>query len=639
MSPINSKKLMSNHRSNGLLAPIIRSGLCVLCGSILLPHIAKSAEPTVTARELPRLKPTEPRDALKTFQIKKGFHIELAACEPEVVSPVAMCFDENGRLFVCEMIDYSERREEKLGRIRMLEDTDGDGKFDKATIFAQGLPWPTAIFWANGGLFVAASPDIYFYRDTNNDGVADEKQTVFTGFGAGVQRLNVQALLNSFNWGLDNRIHGATSNNGGVVTSPLHADMAPLQLRGKDFAIDPRNMSMIAESGGGQHGSSFDTRGHRFVCSNSNHIIAILYDQRYAGRNPYFTMPPAAASIAVDGPAAEVYRTSPEENWRVIRTKWRVSGAVSGPIEGGGRSSGYFTGATGATIYTGNAYGPEFLNNAFIGDAGSNLVHRKLVRPDGVSFLAERPADEQKSEFLTSNDNWFRPVQMANAPDGCLYVIDMYREVIEHPWSLPESIKQYLDLNSGNDRGRIYRIAPDGFKQPAPVHLGSATTEQLVATLENPNGWHRNTAARLLYEQQNKSAVPLLTKLLEDSKIATARLHALHSLDGLAALTEPLLLKAFADPVPTVGDHAFLLSEKLLASRVPSEPLWSKLRQLPADPDIHVRYQLAFTLGEINHAGRNQALAEIAKRDLDSTYVQAAILSSLAQGAEIGRAH
>src|SRR5262249_47532279 len=133
-----------------------------------------------------------------------------------------------------------------------------------------------------------------------------------------------------------------------------------------------------------------------------------------------------------------------------------------------------------------------------------NLVHRKKIYPDDVMLKAQRPADEQKYEFVASKDIWFRPVQFANAPDGCLYIMDMYREVIEHPWSLPENIKKYLDLNSGNDRGRIYRITPDGFKQPKPVHLGSATTAELVATLANPNGWHRDTASRLLYERQDK---------------------------------------------------------------------------------------------------------------------------------------
>src|SRR5207302_5593032 len=201
----------------------------------------------------------------------------------------------------------------------------------------------------------------------------------------------------------------------------------------------------------------------------------------------------------------------------------------------GGRASGYFTSATGIAILRGNGWPEDCVGDAFIADCGSNLVHRKKVRPKAVELVAERPPDEQKVEFLASTDLWFRPVQMANAPDGALYVADMYREVIEHPWSLPDSIKKLLDLNAGNDRGRIYRIVPDGFKQPKLPRLGAASTRELVATLEHPNGWHRDTAARLLYQRQDKSAVSLLIALLEKSKSPLARLHALYALAGLVA--------------------------------------------------------------------------------------------------------
>jgi hypothetical protein len=196
-----------------------------------------------------------------------------------------------------------------------------------------------------------------------------------------------------------------------------------------------------------------------------------MADTRYTSRNPWFAFPPILVSIAADGPAAEVFRTSPEEPWRVLRTQWRVAGMVPGPIEGGGRASGYFTSATGATIYRGDAWPAEYVGDAFIADCGSNLIHRKQLLPTASPSSAQRPADERGTEFATCSDVWFRPVQFANAPDGTLYVIDMYREIIEHPWSLPPGIKEHLDLNSGNDRGRIYRIVPDGFKpasRPAP---------------------------------------------------------------------------------------------------------------------------------------------------------------------------
>jgi putative membrane-bound dehydrogenase-like protein len=561
--------------------------------------------------------------------------LEIAACEPNIASPVAMAFDENGRLFVVEMIDYSERREETphLGRIRMLEDTDSDGVYDKSTVFADNLPWPTAVFCYDGGIFVGATPDILYLKDTDGDGKADVREKVFTGFAEGVKRINVQGMLNSFNWGLDNRIHGATSGNGGVGKSLKHPELKPVDLHGRDFVIDPRTMTMTSEAGGGQHGLSFDGQGRRFACNNSDHIRLFMYDDRYASRNPFYAMLACLESIAVDGPAAEVYRISPEEPWRVIRTRWRVAGLVGGPIEGGGRASGYFTGATGTTIYRGDAFPKEYLDNAFIGDAGGNLVHRKVLIPDGIGLKAQRPADEEKVEFLASTDTWFRPVQFANGPDGALYVIDMYREIIEHPWSLPDNIKRFLDLNSGNNRGRIYRIVPDGFKRPKQPRLGKASTQELVATLENPNGWHRDTASRLLYQRQDKAAVPLLAHLLSDSKFPLARMHALHALDGLGELNEGQILRALSDTDEVVREHAIKLSEKLFNHGAASEQLLSKIQYLANDPSIRVRYQLAFTLGEVKGMGKIAPLATIAAHDLENSWIQAAVLSSVAEGA------
>src|SRR6185503_19862834 len=157
----------------------------------------------------------------------------------------------------------------------------------------------------------------------------------------------------------------------------------PVELRGKDFSFDPRDLRQIRpESGGGQHGLTSDNAGRNFVCHNSRHIIQVMYDDYYAGRNPNYALPPPLLDIAVDGPAAEVYRISPEEPWRVIRTKWRVAGQVSGPVEGGGRASGYFTSATGITIYRGNAFPEEYVGDAFIADVGSNLIHHKKLQPN-----------------------------------------------------------------------------------------------------------------------------------------------------------------------------------------------------------------------------------------------------------------
>jgi putative membrane-bound dehydrogenase-like protein len=590
----------------------------------LLGSFVLAAEPRLEPGKLPRVPPTEPADAIKTFQLHKGLKVELVASEPLISSPVGISFDEDGRLFVVEMRGYPDQREERLGRIKLLEDSHGDGHYDKATVFADKLPWPTSVICANGGVLVTASPDVLWLKDTRGTGSADERKVVFTGFAAGVDRLNVQALVNGLTWGFDDRIHGATSFNGGSVAAPGRTQ-PPLALRGRDFAFDPKTLTLAAEDGGGQHGLSFDSHGRKFVCMNSKAVETFLYDSRYAGRNALFPMPPSLIDVTADGP--NVFRTSPEEAWRVVRTNWRVAGAVKGPVEGGGRASGYFTGVSGITLYTGDALPPEFRDNAFIGEVANNLVHREVITPDGVSVVAHRAPNESGTEFLASNDIWFRPVQMANGPDGALYVIDMCREVIEHPWSLPDELKQHLDLHSGRERGRIWRVVPEGFVPRKLPRLSKASTAELVALLEHPNGWHRDTAARLLYERNDPAAVPLLRKLLAESKSPVGRLRALCALKGQGELTTADLLVALRDADPAVRVRGVALSEKTPPDTSPE--LWGALRSLADDPEIAVRYQLAFTLGEFDQSDRVETLSRIARRDFASAPMRAAILSSV----------
>ena len=603
--------------------------LVVLSCAACLFAATPTSEPTVKPEDLPRVPPTEPADALKKFSVRPGFEVQLVAAEPDVIDPIALCFDEDGRMYVVEMRDYSESREKRLGRIRRLEDLDGDGRFEKSTVFLENLAWPTAIFYTNGGVLVGATPDILFAKDTNGDGVADETKKLFTGFGATQEKLNVQGLFNNLIWGLDNRIHGCSGTNGGLVDSVLKPS-TPLDVRGKGFVINPRDWTMTTENGGGQYGLSFDHLGRLFTCSNSVHIETFMYDARYGGKNPHATLPDPRLCPAVDGPAAEVFRTSPEEPWRVIRTRWRVAGLVGGPIEGGGRSAGYFTGATGVTIYKGDAFGNEYVGDAFTGDAGGNLVHHKRLRPgpDGIEPLAERPADEKTIEFLSSSDNWFRPVDFANAPDGSLLVCDMYRETIEHPWSIPPSIKKYLHLETAN-RGRIWRVAPKGFApRPRTPRLSEASSAGLVALLDHANGWHRETAARLLFERQDKSAFEdLVFVVATGTPLGT--IHAMHAMDGLGLLRAEEIVVSLDHPDAAVREHALKLSEKL----PPARGVTGRFAALAEDPSPRVRYQLAWTLGVMATADRAQILARLAKRDGGSRWMRAAILNSLGDGA------
>lgn len=600
-----------------------------LAAALALPAVCLSQEPANDsldkdyAAELPRIPPKEPGEALATFTVAPGFKLQQVAAEPLVVDPVAICFDENLRMFVCEMRGYSEDKDAKVSQITCVEDTNGDGKFDKSTVYVDKLAWPTAIFWWNGGLLVADAPDVFYFRDTDGDGKADERKVLYTGLGTS----NVQGLVNSFQWSLENRIYVSLSTTGADLKAGNTEKTEPIPFRGRDLAIEPHTWATSAISGGAQHGMSQNDWGDRFLCSNSDHLQEVMYEDRYLGRNPYLAAPSPRRSIAADGPQADVFRTSPVEPWRIVRTRLRAQKIVPGIVEGGGRPAGYFTGATGATIYRGNAWPDQWRGLAVVGDVGSNLVHRKRLEPDGVGYIGRRI--DEKSEFVSSSDIWFRPVQFANAPDGTLYILDMYREVIEHPASLPPLIKKHLDLTS-RERGRIYRIVPDGFQQPPPIRLGEMGLAQLVATLEHPNGWHRDTAARLLYEKQDKAAASELALLASKSPSPLARMHALHVLAGLNALTEEMLLPRLADEHPRVREHAVLLSEQLLESAA----IRSKLVELAADPELRVRYQVAFSLGELpTSIQRNRALAEITKRDAADGYVRVAVLSSLGEGA------
>jgi len=604
-----------------------------------------------------RILPTAPEKSLSTFKIKDGFQIEQVAAEPLVIDPMAMSFDESGKLFVVEMRYYPEidTLGEKVGSIRLLEDTTGDGDFDKSTVFADQLRWPTAVICYEGGIFVADTPNLLYLKDTNGDGVADVNKVVISGFGTeGHPAFFVQQMPNSFTWGLDNRIHGVTSGNGGQIDG---ADENGLNLRGHDFSFDPRTLQVSKESGGLQHGMSFDDMGRKYVTRQSSHIEQIMYDDYYVNRNPAYIMPGAHLNIADDGGAAEVFRISDEDPWRELRTRWTVEGLLvrdenmnlQWQKPGGERSvwqggvgydgGSYITSSSGITVYKGDAWPESYRGSTFIGEPNGNLVHRDSLysNPKGIGMHATRPFDEQESDFLASSDNWFRPVQFANSPDGTLYIADMYREVIDLPSGIPSAIQQHLDLKSGNDRGRIYRIVPVGFEQPERPDLGSFSTSELVKTLEHSNGWHNDTAARLLYQQQDKSAIPMLEKLLESSKSPVARIHALYALDGLDALKQLHILSALVDSNSGVRKHAVILSEHFYNGGngdKAKKQLTEKLLQLSMDSDIEVRYQLAFTLGEVEDPDKVNALKSILEQNMDDKWIQAAVLNSLASGGE-----
>jgi len=588
-----------------------------------------AAEPPKSLEDaLPRIAAVAPKDALATFTVQKGFRLELVASEPQVADPVDACFDADGRLYVAQMHGYPFSQEPTrlnpkgggkpdAGVIRLLEDTTGDGRFDSSIRFADKIRWPTSVCCYDGGVFVLAPPQLHYFKDTNGDGVADIRQVVFSGF----RRDNVQSLANNLKWGLDNRITLAAGRNGGTL---LRNGKKVLTLGRIDLSFDPRTLETQPLTGGVQFGNSFDAWGNRFVCSNSNHIQHVLLPHRYLSRHPGLSPPAAVRSIAAGGAAAPVFRRSSAEPWRIVRTRRRVSDPKTKARLPRTEqfAIGFFTSATGVTIYTGSAYPDSFRGNAFIGDVGGNLVHRKSMHPSGPSFVAKRA--DQKTEFIASTDNWFRPTNFVNAPDGTLYVLDMYRETIEHPYSIPEDIKKFLDLESGDARGRIYRLVPPGWKPPPRQRLSKLSSGQLVELLESDNGWHRQTAQRLLWERRDGQSIRPLAGAAKSSESPLGRAHALSVLDGLDALDDRLLSAALRDKSPRVREHALRLAE----DRLDHPAIAPHLGDLVVDTDSRVRHQLAFSLGALAADRRGAPLAELATRSPADAHLRFAVMTS-----------
>lgn len=582
--------------------------------------------------ELPRI-PAVPYDkTMATFVLQQGFKLEMVAHEPDVMDPVDACFDENGRMYVAEMRDYpyspeprpmcpEGRGREKAASVRLLEDTDADGVFDRSTLFADKLEWVTSVACYRGGIFVAAAPHIYYLKDTNDDGVADVREIIFSGFS----RHNVQALLNNLKWGLDNHLYCAGGMNGGNLT---RREQALMSLTGAQILrIDPVKETLEPLSGGSQFGYSTDDWGNQFVSSNSNHIQEVIFPHRYLLRNPYLPVPEVTRTISVEGGAAPVFRKSQPEPWRLVRTRRRAADpelAKRLPISEL-VPSGFFTSATGVTIYRGSAYPEEFRGNAFVGDVGGNLVHRKILTPLLAGFQAKRA--DPTAEFLTSTDNWFRPANFVNAPDGTLMILDVYRETIEHPASIPEDIKAFLDLESGHDRGRIYRLVSPVMTRITPPKLGPKSAVELVAELESLNSWNRETAQRLIWERQDLTAVAPLKKLVINATLPQARMHALYTLAGLKSLTSDTVLLALSDSHPRVREHAIRLGDGLVNG---SPEIVQKLLTMTQDSDYRVRWQLAFTLGEIKSPAGADGLALLAHHGIHDGDMRTAWLSSIA---------
>lgn len=567
--------------------------------------------------------PLTPEESLKHLKTELGLRVELVAAEPMVVSPVAIAWDERGRMYVVEDRGYPTgpgKGKPPIGQVVLLEDTDADGKYDKRTVFADGLSFPNGVMPWKGGIYVTCAPNLYYFKDTDGDGKADVKEIVFKGF----QDLSTTQLRVSHpTLALDNWVYLTSGLTAAKVISPSWTNREPVFLNRVDGRFHPGQTDIEPTSGAAQFGQSFDAFGRRFICSNRNHVQHVVMQQRYLQRNPHLSVSQLVEDIPDHGGACRLYPLS--------------ANIVTAAYHGG-----YVTSACGVTIYNGIGLPNEYRGNSFTCEPAGNLVHRDVLSPDGVTFVAKRAYPT--NEFLASPDNWFRPVNLAVGPDGALYVSDMYRKTIEHPEYLPEATRKLTDFESGKDMGRIYRIvAADSSsatsakkqnqkkgKTPAKnVDFTRATLKQLCDELESPNIWQRMTAHRLLLERHDEKGVPLLETLAKGRNRPTeARVQALHLLDDLGALKFDLFERLLEDADAVVVEHTIQLVEARLAK---SPALVTRVLDLADDPNPRVRFQCALSLGEADDERIVPALVRIVSRSPNDKWTRAAVLSSIAK--------
>jgi putative membrane-bound dehydrogenase-like protein len=555
------------------------------------------------------------------FVLRSDCQIELWAAEPAIVDPVGLAFDAAGRAFVLEMRDYPygmDGKGQAGGTVRLLEDTTNDGKPDKATVFAEGLRFATSICAVKDGVVVSAPPEIVFLADRDGDGKAEVREVWFTGFAAGVTDSN----FNGLRWHMDGRIHGVNGGNGGLIVHPKQPDKVT-RLAELDFAFDPQTMEFTTTyPTGGGFGLVFDDAGRSFVTHNINHMQMRILPQSVLDEVPGGSPLRGTQNISVHG-----------ENCRI----YPIHDAQTRPNHP--EQAGWFSSAGGMGYLNHTGWPASMANSLFVCDAASGIVHREVLSPDGPILKCQRPPDEQTSEFLAGKDPAFRPVGVELGPDGALYIIDMQRDVIEHPDYIPPRMKSKVDLRAGSDRGRIWRITPKA-GLPKPEELpAKASVEERVALLGSPNQWTRLTAQRLLIEQPDEKAVPLLRAAFSHGKNGSdtkdappasyssqQSLHALWTLTLLDKLTPAELNAAIAHPAPHVRAAA------LQAGAVTADTTAREARAaLASDPDATVRWQFLLNARDprVDDKTRLTVARDALQRDGGNSWQRAAAMRLL----------
>ncbi len=580
-------------------APVVED---MIIGAV---HELMPAEFVVDKKKVASPPAKSPEDSLAAMQTKAGLKIELVASEPLIESPVYIDFGADGKMWVVEMRDYPMGMDGNWkpgGRIKYLESTHNDGKYDKATVFLDNIPFPTGVMpWRKGAL-VCTAPDILYGESIGKNGYTTEVKKLLTGFFTD----NYQARVNGLSYGLDNWVYGANGLLGGVIHGMSNGK--EVDIRGRDFRMIPDTGVFEPVAGLTQQGRVRDDWGNWFGCDNSNPLWNYPLPDHYVRRNPYIAGPSPRVYAATGTDPNLVHPISP------LLERFNDPGAAN-----------HVTSGCGVGVYRDDLLGVDYYENSFTCEPVGNTVYRLQLKENknGAVVTGTRAPGEEDLDFLSSHDNWFRPVQAKTGPDGALYVVDMYRFVIEHPrWISKERLAQ-LDVRAGAEMGRIYRVYPADKKLRPIPNLKKFSTTKLVAALDTPNGTERDLVHIELVQRGDSAAVRPLMELAGKSKLAAVRVQALCALDGLKAITPATLQTVLADTDAHVRRQAIRLSESQVGT---SPAVHEALLKLVDDPDV--RYQLALSLGEWNDPRAGQALGKLAQAGMSDGWIRAAVLSS-----------
>lgn len=544
-----------------------------------------------------------PDEEQARFHAVDGYRLELVASEPLVQDPIAIDFDADGRMYVVEMRGYMPNlqgtgEDRPTGRIVVLEDTDHDGRMDKSTIFMDSLVLPRAVKVLEHGVLVAAPPNLWLARDTTGDLRADSRELIRNDYGN--PKGNPEHSANGLYWGIDNWIHNA--NYAGQLRMAADGHVS--------FRKAPEE---------GQWGISSDEYGRLYRNSNEDPLRADLISSHYAMRNP--NLPSLAGVYQQLTPNVAVWpaHKTPAVNRGYRAETMRADSTLA-----------HYTSAGDPTAYVGDRLPAELRRSVFITESAGNLVGRLIVRDSADGISVARTAYVGK-EFLTASDERFRPVSLATAPDGTLYVVDMYRGIIQHRAFITGYLEQKITergLENPIGLGRIWRVVHTSTVRDETPHLSTKAPAALVPYLAHANGWWRMTAQRILVERGDTSVAPSLRQMLRTHADDRARLHALWTLDGLGRSDRGSIEVALTDRSAPVRAAAIRVAEPMLAGG--DTGVRAAVMRLMADRDPTVRRQLAASVGELDASAREDALREILKRSGDDPIVADLVVSALA---------